>query len=79
METILYLVRLRHSMDDLPLFIDADKDAAIAFANDAPWQPKPELCNLLVSPDISTPIRIDVIEFRGGVPKAIVFVREFEE
>lgn len=74
-----FLVRLRHAHDDLPLFVSADKEQAIAFAKDAPWQPQAAICNILFSPNVSMPVVIDVVEFRNGVPVEVIKVRDWDD
>ena len=74
----LYLVRLRHTMDDLPLFVCDDLDAAIEFAERHSWRATSEQMEACKMNGMSTPISIDVVEFVGGLPVRVVFVRSRE-
>lgn len=75
----LYLVRLRHTMDDLPLFVSDNLDAAIKFAKRQSWRATSEQMDACKMNGMSTPINIDVVEFVDGLPVRVVFVRSRED
>ena len=56
-----FLVLLRHTMDDFPLFLAETLDAAEAFIDAAKWD----------APDWSkgsTPVSLCIVEFKDGLP-----------
>ena len=75
----MYLVRLRHTMDDVPLFIVTDRDEAIRLAKTVAWEPTVEDQRALHLPDMSTPVRIDVVEFVVTRPSQVVYFRDYED
>lgn len=65
----LYLIVLRHSSDDLPLFLTDDADEARAFAMRASWddgQQDQDIVNDTSWGYASTPICFTLYVFRGG-------------
>ena len=56
-----FLVLLRHTMDDFPLFLAATRDAAEAFIDAAKWD-APDWS------DASTPVSLCIVEFKDGLP-----------
>lgn len=75
----MFLVLLRHSSDDLPLFLTADRTAAIEFAKAAPWEPPQEVCDVFRL-DATTPCSICVVEFgTDGKPKKVIACRSYDD
>ena len=75
----MYLVILRHSMDDVPLYLSDQWDKAVDYAKAAGWQPPTEIDVALGLPDMRTPEMIQVIEFRGAKPHKVVFERLYDD
>jgi len=77
MQSPLYLVRLIHAMDDLPVRLFDDLDHAKAFLVNIDMEPTTEI-RALFSEDCSTPVRADIVEYVNGVPTRFVDFKEFE-
>lgn len=75
----LYLIRVRHTMDDIPLAICATEAEAVEIAKAASWDAPPELLRCNVVPDCSTPCAIDIVEFTDGKPTSARIVRSYED
>lgn len=74
-----YAVFLCHSMDDVPLRLFDDRDAAFDFAKTAGWDPPETMMKVMQLPKISTPTCITIVTFRDGEPISRVVVRAFED
>lgn len=74
----IYLVLLRHTMDDLPLFITGNYVEAVAAARNADWQPTEEIGRVF-GLDCTTPVCIDVVTFEDGVPVRLETIKEYDE
>ncbi len=71
-----FLVMLRHSMDDLPLFLTGDREEAMDFARkvtEDSGEHEKEVLRL----DASTPISAQVYEFKDGKLCEMVEVVDF--
>ena len=66
-------------MDDIPLRLFNERDAAFRFAESADWQPPIQAARILGLPDCSTPINIAVWAYRDGEPVSRVIVRDWED
>lgn len=76
---ILFLVRLRHSMDDIPLFCGSNYADALHVAREASWDAPQELLKSGVTCDCSTPCAIDIVRFEKGRPVSSEKIRDYEE
>lgn len=76
---LFYLVNLCHSMDDVPMGLFENVDAAFEYAKALDWTVPPEMYQRLELPTCSTPVCVTVTTFRGGVPISRVVVRDFED
>lgn len=74
-----YLVNLCHSMDDVPMGLFSDVDAAFEYARELDWEVPAEMYKRLELPACSTPVCVTVTTFRGNVPISRVVVRDFED
>lgn len=63
----MFLVRLRHSMDDIPLYLTKSKQEALEYAKTASWDVPQRLLDNGVSPDCNTPCTIDIVKFVDGL------------
>ena len=75
----MYLLRLRHSMDDVPFFLTADREEAIERARTASWDVPEHIALAANIPDCSTPCNIDVLQFENKEPLRVIFRREYED
>ncbi|MGN6547032.1 MAG: hypothetical protein ACTHK7_18395 [Aureliella sp.] len=73
-----YLVTLSHGMDDMPMRLCDDRDAALKVARSLPWQPTQTYLKRLNLADVSTPCCITITTFRDGKPIKREIVREYE-
>lgn len=75
-----YLVVLSHTMDDIPIRLFKDRDEALDFADDLPWEAPADLLQRLERPDCSTPCNVSIVLFNDeGIPISQVIVKEYEE
>ena len=79
MNEFAYLVVLSHGMDDMPIRLLADRDAAFELANKIDWEPPEHVMRLLELPDCNPPCVICVYTFRDGEPISRVIVRCYDE
>ncbi len=79
MSEFVYLVNLCHSMDDIPMRMFADVDAAFEYAKLIDWEVPDEMYKRLELPACSTPVCVTVTTFCNGVPMSRVVVRSFDE
>lgn len=73
-----YLVLLCHDMDDLPVFLTDDEDAAMAFAEALPGEPG-NILRSVFQTDCSTPNCVKVVLFINGQPIGVRIVKNFDE
>lgn len=74
-----YLVLCRHCMDDIPLIMVDDREAAVKYANLVD-ENNPLLTNPAYwSNDASTPLNISIVDFVDGLPTKIELIRSFNE
>jgi hypothetical protein len=79
MPQFLYLVNLCHTMDDVPMGIFLDVDAAFVFARNLDWDVPEAMLQRLQLPGCSTPSCITVTTFKDREPISRVVVREFDD
>lgn len=75
----MYLVLLRHTIDDLPVRLCATRDEAVAAASALSWEPDDRVRETF-STDCSTPCAIAIVEFdEQGRPASLDTVRRFHD
>lgn len=75
----MFLVMLVHYCDDIPVGLFATREAADAFAATVDPMPTPAMIAVHDLVDCSTPVRVAVVEFYGGVPVSNRTVRHFQD
>lgn len=73
-----FLVMMRHGEDDLPLFLTNDINAAKAFALNVKLDDGRDEAKIL-NIDATTPMHVQVYEFRGGRLSHVWHVHSFED
>ena len=63
----MFLVTLRHTMDDLPIRLFSTEHEAVDFAQSVDEMPNTEVRKVF-NTDASTPVSVFVTEFYDGVP-----------
>jgi hypothetical protein len=71
-----FLVLLRHTMDDFPVYLCETHEEALKAAKEQDWF-CPEIQRLFVL-DATTPVEILVVKFENGIPVAGDTVRTYE-
>lgn len=74
----MFLVLLRHTIDDVPLSLHATHEEALAAALAADPMPPFGLLEKLGWNECSTPVCISIVEFAGGTPIRSTIVRHFD-
>lgn len=74
----IYLVLLRHDMDDLPVYMTFDREEAMDVARTLDWEPDQRVLEVF-GIQSRTPNRIDVVRFEGGRPVELICVRDYED
>jgi len=74
METM-YLVMLRHTLDDLPVYLTPGYADARRFAEQVDATPSQQIRNVY-NTDCSTPCSVFVVTFEDGRPVKVEYVRD---
>lgn len=75
----MYLVVLRHTMDDLPVRLCKTREEAELAASRLAWEPNAAERNVFHT-DCSTPTSIAIVAYDGhGLPRTMDVVRTFDE
>ena len=77
MPVLTYLVLLRHTMDDLPLYVTSDRPQAEMVAK----RVRPTdgaKAKAVLGVDASTPVCVGIVTFENGLPGKFEVVRQFE-
>lgn len=72
-----FLVLLCHNMDDLPVFLTDNEDAAMKFASELDAEPS-QTIRQVFNTDCSTPNCVKVVLFVGGKPVGVRYVKGFD-
>lgn len=72
-----WLVVLSHTMDDLPVRLCATREEALIYAKKLNPMPSKRLCKVFQT-DCSTPVAVEVVEFKDGVPVLAFMVKGFD-
>ena len=72
----IYLVLLRHDMDDLPVYMTFDREEAMDVARTLDWEPDQRVLEVF-GIRCNTPNLIDVVRFEGGRPVELICVRDY--
>lgn len=73
-----YLVLVRHTLDDLPVFLSDDKDKALAFAYKCGANSGDKAAAVL-GLDATTPLNVTLVTFENGVPVDATFIKDLED
>lgn len=71
-----YLVVLSHGMDDVPIEMFSNYEAALEHAKSIPWEVPEVIAQRLELPEMTTPCCIFIWCFVDGKPKSRVLVRD---
>ena len=78
MSNYAYLIVVSHTLDDFPVRLEFDQEAAFEFASTVPWRIPDQVAQRLELPGANTPCCVSIITYKDGDPISRVIVREFD-
>lgn len=79
MSEFAYLIVVSHRLDDFPVRLEFDRDAAFKFAESVPWDVTEEVVRRLELPGANSPCCVSIVTYRNGDPVSRVIVRDFDD